>query len=121
MYFNGKDGKVVFGADATAKVKDWSLNIDVDLSAAEVMGDIWKSNTVGLKSASGSVAFLRDSAMTIDELALLGTAVSMKLYTDATHYFTGDFIIKAVAPKVTNGATEESSITIQSNGALTKV
>jgi predicted secreted protein len=125
----GFQGKAVIGTDTVASLKDWKLTINGAELDASAFGDGWKQMLVGMRdwSATSSGSFVISSdvdGQSALQEALIGAAptlVSLKLYVDATHYYTGDAYVKKIG--VDNTSTDLVKIDFEfiGTGSLTFV
>ena len=106
MAVAGKNGKVVIGASATEKVvgiKNWSLELSLETLETTALGDDWKNYITGLKewtaSSEGDYNVPTDTAgqKALQDAFLNGTIVKVKLYVDATNYYTGEAYISSLS------------------------
>ena len=81
--FHGKSGKVDFGG-AVAAILNWTMSVVVDVAESTYMGLTWKTFAAGFVDATASVDA---NAKTLDTIKV-GTNAELKLYIDATNYFT---------------------------------
>ena len=103
MAIAGKTGKVVVGENKVIGIKNWSLELSIDSLETTALGDDWKNYITGLKewSASSEGDYTVTSDVTGQELLqtafLNGTEVVIKMYVDATNYYTGGAIITSLS------------------------
>jgi predicted secreted protein len=96
----GYGGSVKLGANTVSALKDWKLNIDAAELDASYFGDGWKQNKTGIRnwSVTSSGNFVIDSdtnGQTAIQNALINnTSLSIKLYVDDTHYYSGTVYVK---------------------------
>lgn len=118
----GKGGKVMIGANAVASVKSWSLDASADTLNTEALGDSWKSVIIGLKEWSASVELdwdMSDTAQTAIQTAYLnGTSVSVKLYTNATNYYSGTAFISSLSVETPVDDLVGATAELSGSGAL---
>ncbi len=106
---SGKAGSVVVGSDTLALIKNWSLDESNDLLETTNFGSSGtKEFIAGLYGASGSAEGLSDQSGTAQaalRTALTGgTSVSLKLYVDSTHYYSGTAFLSGIS---TSAAVED--------------
>ena len=64
--FSGKDGSLKFDTTTIARVRDWSMDASFDTLDITNLGEISRSYTAGLKSATGSATiFYHDDNTTL--------------------------------------------------------
>lgn len=96
--YRGSGGKVTVGAgpvdlDATS----WTMDTSVALAEVTELGATFKTYLAGFKDWKASVDAIQKTE-TSPLAQLTGTAASVKLYIDGTHYFEADGLIVSVAP-----------------------
>lgn len=119
----GNAGKVQVGSSTVAEIDQWSLNIDRNLTNTQSFGDTWEESTATLGKFSGTFQGRYDNTDTnghiaLQNAALAGTTVSVKLYVDATHYFSGSVFL-TMNPKADESGVVEASYSFTGTGALT--
>lgn len=57
-FYTGRTGSVVFGGKPVAKIRDWSLEISVQLISTNTIDSTSNTNVPGVKGASGSATLL---------------------------------------------------------------
>ena len=123
MAVAGKNGKVVIGASATEKVvgiKNWSLELSLETLETTALGDDWKNYITGLKewtaSSEGDYNVPTDTAgqKALQDAFLNGTIVKVKLYVDATNYYTGEAYISSLS--IEDPVDDVVSISIEFTG-----
>ena len=96
MAIAGKNGKVIIGTGTTKVVgiKNWSLELSLETLETTALGDDWKNYISGLKewtaSAEGDFEVTTDTTgqKLLSDAYLAGTTVEVKLFVDATNYYT---------------------------------
>ena len=125
MAIAGKTGKVVVGENKVIGIKNWSLELSIDSLETTALGDDWKNYITGLKewSASSEGDYTVTSDVTGQELLqtafLNGTEVVIKMYVDATNYYTGGAIITSLSIEDPVDDVVSISIEFTGNGELT--
>jgi predicted secreted protein len=119
----GYNGKVMVGAATVAEIGEWSLDIEAEMLDTTKFGDQWKAAIAGLKSWSGSFAGRFDTADATGQIALQsatlgGTTVALKLYTDATHNYSGTAFITTTSPKAAVDGTVDVDFSFEGTGTL---
>ncbi|MDS1030964.1 phage tail tube protein [Bacillota bacterium LX-D] len=89
------------GTSNVTEIKNWSLDLGLDTIETTALGDEWKNFIAGLKewsaSAEGSwnVAVDAQGQKALQDAYLSGATVSLKLYVDAAHYYSGEAFISS--------------------------
>lgn len=125
MAIAGKDGKVMIGAATVAEVTSWKLDIGADMLDSTTLTKAWKEFVAGLKEWSGNVEcnwnVSGDAAgqKAFQDAMLGGTTVAIKLYVNATTYYSGTAYLSKQG--VADGVTDLVGVSfdIQGTGALT--
>jgi len=93
--FHGKAAKVDLGGVIEA-ITGWSMTTSADVAESTVMqaSGFWQSFEVGFDDASATVD--GNGRTTRDTIAQIGSEASLKLYIDATHYFSFNAICVAL-------------------------
>ena len=105
MAIAGKNGKVIIGTGTTKVVgiKNWSLELSLETLETTALGDDWKNYISGLKewtaSAEGDFEVTTDTTgqKLLSDAYLAGTTVEVKLFVDATNYYTGTAYINSLS------------------------
>lgn len=112
MAIAGKNGKLsIVSGSSSGKVigiKDWSLSLSVATLDDTELGTDWKKYILGLKewtaSASGNYAVFESSAgqsetnqQVLQDAYLNGTKVTLNLYVDDTHFYSGVAVITSLS------------------------
>lgn len=56
--YSGKDGSIVFGNGTQTRVRNWSVQTNVDMLETTDLGDSARNYIAGLKSATGSATIM---------------------------------------------------------------
>lgn len=121
----GYAGKVTIGANTAAELKNWKMDLGADMQDVTVFSTTgWKTFLAGLKEWSGSAEGNFDMTDTNGQLALQnalinGTSVALKLYVNATNYYSGTAFVKKVAPEAAVDGVVSVAFDFQGSGALT--
>lgn len=121
----GYAGKVTLGANTAAELKNWKMDLSADMQDVTAFSTTgWKAFLAGLKEWSGSAEGNFDMTDTNGQLALQnallnGTSVALKLYVDATRYYSGTAFVKKVAPEASVDGVVSIAFDFQGSGALT--
>ena len=127
MAIAGKNGKVIIGSGTTKVVgiKNWSLELSLENLETTALGDDWKNYISGLKewtaSAEGDFEVITDTTgqKLLSDAYLSGSTVEVKLFVDATNYFTGTAYINSLSIEDPVDDVVTISIEFTGNGALT--
>lgn len=96
---SGINGKVVIGSADVGQLKDWKLSMSKNMIDISAFGNTWKQQTpsLGEWSATSSGHWIVDTdtnGQTALQTAFInGTSVTLKLYIDGTHYYSGTAFI----------------------------
>ncbi len=121
----GKGGSVKVGANTVAGISNWSLDPTMNTAEITALGDSAKSHIATIYEWSGSLeGSYRAHDDTNGQIALqtaflAGTPVTLNLYVDSTHYYSGSAIITGMPVKVDVGDKVGISFPFQGTGALT--
>lgn len=124
MALAGKSGKLMVGTNNVTEIKNWSLDLGLDTIETTALGDEWKNFIAGLKewsaSAEGSwnVAVDAQGQKALQDAYLSGATVSLKLYVDAAHYYSGEAFISSLSVEDPVDDTVNVSFEFQGTGAL---
>lgn len=119
----GTGGSVKLGSNTVAEIGEWSLDIGLDTNEVSAFGDSWKRFITGLKGWTGSATGRFDQTDTNGQVALQnallnGTTVSIRLYVNATNYYSGTAYITQESPKASVGGTVDVDFSFTGTGAL---
>jgi hypothetical protein len=94
---SGKDGKVLIESTALASITHWSLRTvsHNPAHASSATGGV-KTRNPGVKDSSGTIRFKLDFTDPITSQFVEGLLVTLKLYLDATRFYTVPAIIDAI-------------------------
>lgn len=112
--YHGKTAKVDDGA-AIGQTTSWTLSTSGDVAESTDMNDTFKLYEPGFDDATATVEGL--AATTRDTVTQCGAAVTLKLYIDATNYFTFAAICTNVAETVDLNDVGKISYTYVMNAA----
>lgn len=124
MALAGKGGKVMVGAAQVAEVKNWSVEPGADMLDTTTQGSDWKTFIAGLKEWSGSIEGNwtvntdTNGQKALQDAYLNGTSVSLKLYVNATNYYSGTAFIKNLSVEDSVEDLVNVSFEFQGSGAL---
>lgn len=123
MAIAGKAASARIGASIITDIGEWSLNLENDLQDVSEFGDTWKSKITGLLDGTGSFSGRWDIASTQQGLLqtgfLAGTTIALRLYVNATNYYSGTVFLKSQNPKATVAGTVECEWNFEADGAFT--
>lgn len=57
-FYTGRTGKLIFNGKPVAKIRDWSLEVSVELLSTNTIDSVVNTFTPGVKSASGSATLI---------------------------------------------------------------
>lgn len=124
MALAGKSGKLMVGASNVTEIKNWSLDLGLDTIETTALGDEWKNFIAGLKEWSASaecswnVAVDTQGQKALQDAYLSGATVSLKLYADVSHYYSGEAFISSLSVEDPVDDTVNMSFEFQGTGAL---
>jgi predicted secreted protein len=105
-----------------AEVKSWSLDASADMLDDTALGDSWKSNIVGLKEWSASIEVSWDMSDTaqlaVQNAYLNGNTVAVKLYTNATNYYSGTANVSSLSVEDPVDDLVTATLEVQGSGVL---
>ena len=115
--FSGKDGKVLSGSTTLADITHWRLKtIAKNVAYASSATGGYKRRLAGVKDAQGSFTFRLNASDAMTAQLDVGDLATLKLYLDATNFFSVPAIIDVVeletdisTGKVVGGAVEFSA------------
>lgn len=90
---HGKGGKVLIDANEVAEVGSWSGDLSVNLAETTALQDSFTEQVAGPVGMTGTIEVFWDSADTNGQVAMMTAVitpatVNLRLYEDATHYFS---------------------------------
>jgi len=119
-----KVGKLQIDSSDAGEVNNLSLAITIDAGETTEVGDSWKTN-LGLGKSwtlSGSLYYDPDdtvqAALRTEFISGDGQLADVRMYEDATKYFSGAGLITSYAVTKAINATDTLAITIVGDGAL---
>jgi predicted secreted protein len=120
----GKAGLVKIGTDTVANINNWSLDSSLDVLDTTEFGDSFKNYIAGLKDWKATVEGYWDCAAdTVGQTALqtaflAGSSVTLKLYVNATNYYSGTAFITGFSPEAAVDDVVNISLEFQGSGVL---
>jgi len=121
---SGKDGKVEVDSSEVAEVLAWQLTTTSNNPAhASSSTQGAKTRNAGVKDARGSIQFKLDFSNPITDQFDEGTKATLKLYLDATRFFTVPAIIDQIVwddVDVNDGETIGGTANFSGTGPITK-
>lgn len=113
-HISGKAGYVDTGS-TVAGIKSWTLDYNADMLETTDFGDAGvKSFIAGCTGWSGTFEGYKDGAP-----QGIGTSITLKLYENATYFWTGTAFITGVSASTAFDGVDSYSYTFQGTGALT--
>ena len=119
-----KVGKLQVDAADVGEVSSMSMNITIDVAETTEIGDTWKTNLSLGKGwdVSGSLLYDPDdtaqAALRTEFIDGDGALADVRVYEDATKYFSGAGVITSFSVTKGIGAADTVAISIQGNGSL---
>ncbi len=119
---SGKNGNVVSGSDDIAHVTNWTWNPssnNPDWASSDTSG--YKKRVAGIKDGTGTVDFKYDFTDRIHSTLDVGSEVTLKLYLNATDYFSVPAIVDDISYEVNinEGDVVGGTLTFSQNGEWT--
>ncbi len=120
--YSGKDGTVKIGSTDVAEIRNWKFNPKSNnpkYASNKTSG--YKRTVAGVKEASGSMSGAWDHAIDFLAVVDVGTSVTLKLYTDLTHFFSVPAVIDdcSINVDVDSGEIVSWDSNFSANGAWT--
>lgn len=108
---SGSRGEVRVGTTKVAEITEWSLKMEADILDTASFGNQSRTYTKGLKEWYGSFSARWNMENSIarkafQEVCLGGITVTLKLYIDDTHYYSGDALIEPIEAISPDGSGE---------------
>ncbi len=125
MALAGKSGKLEIGTSVVSEINNWSLDIGTDTLEVTALGDDWKEFIAGLKewsaSSEGTFNIPADNTgqKAVQDAFLNGDMVTVKLYVNATNYYSGSAYISSLNVEDPVDDAVTISFEFQGTGALT--
>lgn len=120
---SGKDGKIEIDSTQLADITSWTLNTTSNNAAyASSSTSGYKKRVPGVKDGSGSVQGKLDISDPITDDFEEGSAVTLKLYIDATRFYSVPAVIDSLAIDVDidNGDVVPFTANYSTDGAWSK-
>jgi hypothetical protein len=131
-FYTGRTGKLKLGTNEVAKVKDWSIDVSVDMLETTSLGDTNKTFTTGVTSTTGSatVSYYTGSSngvvQLLEKITKTGAVteadqVELAFEVGQNQVFTGSGFINSAA--ISSATNELTTVAFQFtiNGALSSV
>ena len=124
MALAGKSGKLEIGTSVVSEINNWSLDIGTDTLEVTALGDDWKEFIAGLKewsaSSEGTFNIPADNTgqKAVQDAFLNGDMVTVKLYVNATNYYSGSAYISSLNVEDPVDDAVTISFEFQGTGAL---
>lgn len=123
---SGTLGSVVYttgGTTMVGEMKEWSLDMQMDMPDATAFGDNWREFTSGIKTWTGTFAGNFDSADSVQtslrSAFLAGSVCGLRFYVSTANYFSGSAYINGQTPATAFDGLATIEYSIQGTGALT--
>ncbi|MCA9100060.1 MAG: hypothetical protein KDA63_02860 [Planctomycetales bacterium] len=100
---SGKNGKVNDGTSDVAEITGWTLRTESNkLAYASSSSGGYRKRVAGVRDGSGRIEGKLDatSANAITEVLDVGDALTLKLYVDATHFYSVPAVIDSLDVEV---------------------
>jgi len=121
--YKGHQGEVAVGANTIGEVESFDLELSVGELDANVMGEDWTDVEAGQSSGSGSISVLRDPADTGQAALVMGTKVTLNLYsegnTSGLTEITGSFLVTSQSTSVSVGDLVKDTFNVRNAGMVT--
>jgi len=124
----GYGGKVAVGTSDVSLVRNWNADIqreEVDTTHMNDGAGGWRSFISGLGAGTGSMDLNWDMTDTNGQKVLQdavlsppATPLTVKLYVDGTHYYSGSIIVTNVSPSVGVDGLAEATVNFRFTGAV---
>lgn len=123
MAIAGKGGAAKISTNIITDIGEWSLGLTNDLQDITEFGDTWKSRISGLLDGTGTFSGRWDVGST-QQLAcqtgfLAGTSIALRLYVNASNYYSGTAFLKGQTPKANVSGTVDIEWAFEIDGAVT--
>lgn len=119
-------GSVVLMTGGTPRVEgigEWNADISIALNEVTEFGDEWKYNVASIKSATGSFMGNGRTDGTVQDYlrsaALGGSVILVRLYEDATHYWSGSVMMTGLGRSTSVQGKLETTYNWESQGPFT--
>ena len=118
-----KVGKLQIGDSVLGVVQNATLSVTIDVAETTELGDTWKTNLALGKSWTLAASLLYDSAnsgqalMRTEFMTGDGEVTGLKMYEDATKYFSGSAIITSFG--ITKGINAADTLSVSFVGDST--
>ena len=122
--YSGMGGSVLAGTVVVGEIAEWSLSISRSTVDTTAFGDTWTERIISVADVTGSFsgnADFADAGQTlIVSNMLAGSALALKLYQNATKYWSvGTALITGLNPVISNSGKGEISYDFEGSGAAT--
>jgi len=120
---SGKNGKVMIGSTALAEITDWTFHAtSINHAYASSSTGGYRRRVSGVKDGAGSIGFKLDPADPITDDFDEGSAVTLLLYLDATHYYSVPAVIDSIqlAVDISSGDILGGTAAFSASGPWTK-
>jgi hypothetical protein len=120
---SGKNGKVLVDSTTLAEITDWTFHTtSVNHAYASSSTGGYRRRVPGVKDGAGSIGFKLDVADPVTDDFDEGSAVTLLLYIDATHFYSVPAIIDSIqlAVDISSGDVLGGTAQFSASGAWTK-
>lgn len=119
----GFGGNVKVGSNVVALMNNWEANPTANILDKTSFGDSWKTKNAGLKDWTAKAGGKFDFTDTNGQMALYnaylnGTPVTLNLYADGTHFWSGSAFVKTLPVKAAVDADIEIEFDFEGTGPL---
>ncbi|MCH8992602.1 MAG: hypothetical protein IIA44_12765 [Acidobacteria bacterium] len=121
--FSGKDGTVLSGSTTLADITHWRLKtIAQNVAYASSATSGHRKRLPGVKDAGGSFTFRLNASDAVTAELDVGDLVTLKLYVDATNFFSVPAIVDAVEVEtdISTGKVVGGAVEFSADGAWTE-
>ena len=114
----GYAGAVKSGSNALLDIDKWDLSIDSDIYDVSSFSNAWRNQIAGLRKWSGTFSGRQNQSdttgqVTIQSAVMNGTSLTLGLFTDATHNYSGTAFIKQQQVKAAVNSTVDASFSFE--------
>jgi hypothetical protein len=121
--FSGKDGKVLSGSTTLADITLWQLTTSAkNVAFASSATGGYKRRFPGVKDARGKFTFRLNAGDAITTQLDVGDSATLKLYVDATNFFSVPAVIDVVelTTDISTGKVVGGAVEFSADGAWTE-
>jgi len=121
--FSGKDGKLFVDSTELADITRWRFKtVAKNVAYASSATGGFRRRLKGVKDGSGSLQFKLNATDPLTEQFDEGDQITLKLYVDATHFFTVPAVIDAIetVTEIEDGNVVGGTVEFSTDGAWTE-